>query len=189
MGQRHVLGEVALPLDDWFIDKCTGKERSFGYGQPGNKVSLSFNFLFHQLTLTVLQPITLKVSLGGSCLSTCFSSYRRQTSLGISMIHVAKHRHMLVLLSLPIPQLVRQALGTKKGVRIAETTPSPLLSARPPADYRRCQYRPVMHGQPQANHRRHLLRCHPRLNPWILTLLHLHIKPMMLRWTPNLHSG
>jgi len=34
---KEYLGEVALPLDDWFVDKQTGKERSFGFDQPGNE--------------------------------------------------------------------------------------------------------------------------------------------------------
>ena len=39
---KEYLGEVALPLDDWFIDKLSGKERSFGFDQPGNEVSLYY---------------------------------------------------------------------------------------------------------------------------------------------------
>jgi C2 domain len=40
MLSKEYLGEVALPLDDWFVDKQTGEQRSFGFDQPGNKVSL-----------------------------------------------------------------------------------------------------------------------------------------------------
>jgi tetrahydromethanopterin S-methyltransferase subunit H len=36
------LAKVALPLDDWFVDKQTGHQRSFGFDQPDNKVSLFF---------------------------------------------------------------------------------------------------------------------------------------------------
>jgi phosphatidylserine decarboxylase len=38
MLSKEYLGEIALPLDDWFVDKQTGKERSFGFDQPGNEV-------------------------------------------------------------------------------------------------------------------------------------------------------
>lgn len=52
---KEYLGEVALPLDDWFIDKQTGKERSFGFGQPGNEVSLyPFTPTSNQLISVVL---------------------------------------------------------------------------------------------------------------------------------------
>ena len=40
MLSKEYLGEVALPLDDWFVDKQTGEQRSFGFDQPGNKVGL-----------------------------------------------------------------------------------------------------------------------------------------------------
>jgi hypothetical protein len=40
MLSKEYLGEVALPLEDWFVDKQTGTQRSFGFDQPGNKVSL-----------------------------------------------------------------------------------------------------------------------------------------------------
>ena len=40
MLKKDYLGEVALPLDDWFVDKATGKERSFGFDEPGNEVSV-----------------------------------------------------------------------------------------------------------------------------------------------------
>ena len=40
MLSKEYLGEVALPLDDWFVDRQTGKQRSFGFDQPGNTVCL-----------------------------------------------------------------------------------------------------------------------------------------------------
>ena len=43
MLSKEYLGEVALPLDDWFVDKQTGKQRSFGFDQPGNTVCLYFD--------------------------------------------------------------------------------------------------------------------------------------------------
>jgi hypothetical protein len=58
---KDYLGEVALPLDDWFVDKQTGKERSFGFGQPGNEVSGYLYFhvtptYSYRLTVHLLQP-------------------------------------------------------------------------------------------------------------------------------------
>ena len=44
MLSKEYLGEIALPLDDWFVDKQTGNQRSFGFDQPGNKVSLPRSF-------------------------------------------------------------------------------------------------------------------------------------------------
>ena len=35
---QEYLGEVALPLKDWFADKHSGKARAFGFDQPGNIV-------------------------------------------------------------------------------------------------------------------------------------------------------
>jgi phosphatidylserine decarboxylase len=39
MLRKEYLGEVSLPLEDWFADKHTGKDREFGFDQPGNIVS------------------------------------------------------------------------------------------------------------------------------------------------------
>ncbi|KIM40811.1 hypothetical protein M413DRAFT_446183 [Hebeloma cylindrosporum] len=36
MLKKEYLGEVALPLEDWFTDKHGGKDRDFGFDQPGN---------------------------------------------------------------------------------------------------------------------------------------------------------
>lgn len=38
MLRKEYLGEVALPLEDWFADKHTGKDRAFGFDQPSNIV-------------------------------------------------------------------------------------------------------------------------------------------------------
>jgi len=38
MLRKEYLGEVALPLEDWFADKHSGKDRAFGFDQPGNIV-------------------------------------------------------------------------------------------------------------------------------------------------------
>lgn len=57
MLSKEYLGEVALPLDDWFVDKRTGKERPFGFDQPGNQVSRYLqSFIFTRL---ILQSISL----------------------------------------------------------------------------------------------------------------------------------
>jgi hypothetical protein len=44
MLSKEYLGEVALPLDDWFVDKQTGIQRSFGFDQPGNNVTLYLDY-------------------------------------------------------------------------------------------------------------------------------------------------
>lgn len=36
---KEYLGEVSLPLEDWFADKQGGNDREFGFDQPGNIVS------------------------------------------------------------------------------------------------------------------------------------------------------
>ncbi|KAF8957740.1 phosphatidylserine decarboxylase-domain-containing protein [Flammula alnicola] len=36
MLRKEYLGEVAFPLEDWFTDRIDGKERDFGFDQPGN---------------------------------------------------------------------------------------------------------------------------------------------------------
>ena len=46
---KDYLGEVALSLEDWFVDKQTGKERSFGFDQSGNQVS---SYLYLSITFT-----------------------------------------------------------------------------------------------------------------------------------------
>jgi phosphatidylserine decarboxylase len=42
---KEYLGEVSLPLEDWFADKHDGKDRDFGFDQPGNTVRL-FSLVF-----------------------------------------------------------------------------------------------------------------------------------------------
>jgi hypothetical protein len=51
MLRKEYLGEVALPLEDWFADKHSGKDRAFNFDQPGNivcyfKSSIVCNFEF-----------------------------------------------------------------------------------------------------------------------------------------------
>jgi len=36
--KRDYLGEVSLPLEDWFVDKKNDKERVYGFHQEGNEV-------------------------------------------------------------------------------------------------------------------------------------------------------
>jgi phosphatidylserine decarboxylase len=60
MLSKEYLGEVALPLDDWFVDKQYGKQRSFGFDQQGNNVSF-FYLIFLSELIFVLQPITLSL--------------------------------------------------------------------------------------------------------------------------------
>jgi phosphatidylserine decarboxylase len=72
MLSKEYLGEVALPLDDWFVDKQTGRERSFGFDHPGNEVSLYLRtFCYLTSFFVVLQSISLNlVSARASTLST-----------------------------------------------------------------------------------------------------------------------
>lgn len=42
--RKDYLGEVAIPLEDWFFDRARDKQRAFGFGQPGNEVSRWFSF-------------------------------------------------------------------------------------------------------------------------------------------------
>jgi len=37
--RKDYLGEVSLPLDDWFPD---GKDKFYGFNQPGNEVTTRF---------------------------------------------------------------------------------------------------------------------------------------------------
>ncbi len=40
--KRDYLGEVSVPLEDWFIDKKNDKERVYGFYQEGNAVRPTF---------------------------------------------------------------------------------------------------------------------------------------------------
>lgn len=36
--RKDYLGEVSLPLDDWFLDKRKNFDKDYGFDQPGNEV-------------------------------------------------------------------------------------------------------------------------------------------------------
>jgi phosphatidylserine decarboxylase len=36
--KKDYLGEVSVPLDDWFIDRRDNFDKGYGFGQPGNEV-------------------------------------------------------------------------------------------------------------------------------------------------------
>ena len=38
MLRKDYLSQVSLPLKDWFVDRHSGKDREFGFDQPGNNV-------------------------------------------------------------------------------------------------------------------------------------------------------
>lgn len=46
MLKKEYLGEVALPLEDWFVDKASGKERVYGFDQPGNEVREGSSWIY-----------------------------------------------------------------------------------------------------------------------------------------------
>ena len=61
MLKKEYLGEAALLLDDWFVNKETGKERSFGFGEPGNQVTSYLypsSFINLSLSFYSLSPST-----------------------------------------------------------------------------------------------------------------------------------
>ena len=58
MLSKEYLGEVALPLGDWFVDKQTGEQTFFGFG---NKVSLFLDLSDRSTYFFVLQSITLSL--------------------------------------------------------------------------------------------------------------------------------
>lgn len=39
---KDYLGEVSLPLEDWFVDRANGTDRAFAFDDPGNQVRILY---------------------------------------------------------------------------------------------------------------------------------------------------
>ncbi|KAF8808440.1 hypothetical protein BYT27DRAFT_7188951 [Phlegmacium glaucopus] len=57
---KDYLGEVALPLEDWFVDKQTGKERPFDFSDPGNQ-PISLNLVSTRASTPSTGSIQIKL--------------------------------------------------------------------------------------------------------------------------------